>query len=50
MHIDLRMRLEGNAPISGEPTRQCSSTPVGFGQRFPSKEQRDNTGPSPILS
>jgi hypothetical protein len=32
-------------------SRQCSSTPVGFGQGFLSKEQRDNTGTSsPILS
>jgi hypothetical protein len=26
------------------PSRQCSSTPIGFGQGFPSKEQRDNSG------
>jgi len=26
------------------PSRQCSSTPVGFGQEFLSKEQCDNTG------
>jgi len=25
------------------PSRKCSSTPVGFGQGFPSKEQCDNT-------
>jgi hypothetical protein len=25
------------------PSRQCSCTPVGFGQGFLSKEQRDNT-------
>jgi hypothetical protein len=31
------------------PSRQCSSTPAGFGQRFLSKEQRDNTGASFIL-
>jgi len=29
------------------PSRQCSSTPVGFGQGFLSKEQRDNTAASP---
>jgi hypothetical protein len=27
-------------------SRQCSITPVGFGQGFLSKEQCDNTGPS----
>jgi len=31
-------------------SRKCSSTPVGFGQGFLSKEQCDNTGTSPILS
>jgi hypothetical protein len=31
------------------PSRQCSSTPVDFGQRFLTKEQCDNTGASPIL-
>ena len=29
------------------PSRQCSSTPVGFGQGFPSKEQCNNTEISP---
>jgi len=29
---------------------QCSSTPVGFGQGFLTKEQCDNTGASPLLS
>jgi len=32
------------------PSRQCSSTQVGFGEGFLYKEQRDNTGTSPILS
>ena len=32
------------------PSRQCSSTPVSFGQGFLSKEKCDNTGPSPIIS
>jgi len=32
------------------PSRQCSSTPVGFGQRFLNKEQCDNTGATSILS
>jgi len=32
------------------PSRQCSSTMVGFGQGFLSKEQYDNTAASPILS
>jgi len=31
-------------------SRQCSSTPVGFGQRFLSKEPYENTGASHILS
>jgi len=29
------------------PSRQCSSTPVGFGHGFLNKEQRDNTGAFP---
>jgi len=29
------------------PSRQCSSTPVGSGHGFLSKEQRDNTGAFP---
>jgi len=29
------------------PSRQCSSTPVGFDQAFLSKEQCDNTGANP---
>jgi hypothetical protein len=32
------------------PSRQCSSTPVGFDQGILSKEQCDNSGTSPILS
>jgi len=36
--VTLGMRSEGNAPRTGEPTvgflRQCSCTPVGFGQGF----------------
>jgi len=42
------MRSEGNAPKNGEPTvgfsvkRQCSCTPVAFGQEFLSKEQCDH--------
>jgi len=31
-------------------SRQCSSTPVGFGQGFFSQVQCDNTGASSILS
>jgi hypothetical protein len=43
------MRSEGNSQKNGEPTvgfslRQCSSTPVGFGQGFLCKEQCDNSG------
>ena len=30
--------------------RQCSSTPVGFGLEFLSKEQHDNTEASPDLA
>jgi len=30
-------------------SRQCSSTPVGSGKGFLSKEQSDNTGASPIF-
>jgi len=32
------------------PSRQCSRTPVGFGQGFLIKEQCDNTGAFPILT
>jgi len=32
------------------PSRQCSSTPVGFGHGFLSKEQCDNSWASSILS
>jgi hypothetical protein len=32
------------------PSRQCSSTPVGFGQRLPSKEQCNNITSSPTHS
>ena len=32
------------------PSRQCSSTPVGFGQGWLSKVQFDNAGESPTLS
>jgi len=48
LYIDILRRLwmwsEGNAPKNWEPTlglltRQCSSTPVGFGQGFLIKEQ-----------
>jgi len=31
------------------PSRQCSRTPVGFGQGFLSKEPCNNTGASPVL-
>jgi hypothetical protein len=30
--------------LLASPLRQCSSIPVGFGQGFLGKEQRDNTG------
>jgi hypothetical protein len=48
------MRSEGNDHKNGEPnlyspSRQCSSTPVGFGQGFVSKEQCDNTGAPPYF-
>jgi hypothetical protein len=29
------------------PSRQCFTTPVGFGQGFLSREKGDNTGASP---
>jgi hypothetical protein len=32
------------------PSRQCSSTPVGFGQRFLGNEQCDNNRAFPIFS
>ena len=52
--VALEIRSERNAPKNGEPklnspTRQCSSTPVGFGLVFLSTEQCDNIGASPIL-
>jgi len=34
----------------GSPLRQCSGTPARYGQGFLSKEQRENTEASPILS
>jgi hypothetical protein len=49
--LSLGRRSERNAKkklIS--PSRQCSITPVGFGQGVLSTEQLDNTGNSPILS
>ena len=45
--VALGMRSEGNSPKNGAATvgfsfkRQCSSTLVGFGQEFLSKEQCD---------
>jgi len=52
--IALQMRSESNTLQSGETSvyfsRQCSSTPVGFGQGFLNKEQRYNSGSSPLLS
>ena len=46
------IRSEGEAPNQQfvSLSRQCSSTTIGFGQGFPSKEKCDNTGASPILS
>jgi hypothetical protein len=49
--VALRLLSEGNVPTVENrqlisPSRQCSSTPVGFGQGFRSKEQCDNTGAS----
>ena len=40
------MRSEGKVSTSW----QCSSSPIGFGQGFLSREQCDNTGVSPIPS
>ena len=49
--VALRIQAEGNAPKMENqqlvsPSRQCSSTPAGFGQGL----RCDNTGTSPILS
>jgi len=49
------MRSELNAPKmeiqhSVSLSRQCCSTPVGFGQGLFGKEQCDDTGASPTLS
>ena len=49
------MRSEENTPKYGEPTAGFSFTTMLqhirlFGQGFPSKEERDNSGASPILS
>jgi len=46
--VALGMRSEGNARKMEKhqlvsPSPQCSSTPVGFGQRFLSTEQCPNT-------
>ena len=52
----LRLCCQGEKPQKMEnqqlvsPSRQCSSTPVGSGHGFLSKEQCDNTGESSILS
>ena len=40
-------KMENQQLVS--PSRQCTSTPVGFGRGFLTKEQCDNTGASPIL-
>jgi len=54
-YFTLEMLPEGNAPkIENHqlvfPLQQCSSTPVGFGQVFLTKEQGNNTAAPPILS
>jgi len=41
-------KMENEQLIS--PSRQCSSTPVGFGKVLLSKDQCDNTAASPILA
>jgi hypothetical protein len=41
-------KMENQQLVSS--SKQCFSTPVGFGQGFLSKEQCDNIGASPILS
>jgi hypothetical protein len=48
------MRSEGNEPKMEKqqlvsPSRQCSSTPDGYGQGFLNKEQCHNTGNSIIF-
>jgi len=40
--------MENQGAVS--PLQQCSSTAVGFGPRFLSKQQCDNTGASPCLA
>ena len=61
MHVDVLRRItdadrtkrpeKNEEPTVGFfPSRKCSSTPVAFGRGFLRKEQRDNTGASPILS
>jgi len=49
--VDLGMQSEGNVPTMDYRQlfslwRQCSSTPIGFGQGFLKKERCDNTGAS----
>jgi len=53
--VELGLLSEANGPKKGEkqlvsPSRQCSSSPVGFGQGILSKQQCDNTGASIIIS
>jgi hypothetical protein len=50
--VDVGTRSARNAPKNREPTvrfpsRQCSSTPLAFGQGFLSKEQSDNNAAPP---
>jgi hypothetical protein len=45
-----RKRPEKWTPEMVSPSRQCSSTPVGFGQAIISKEQCDNIAASPDLA
>ena len=42
--------LESENQLLVSPSRQCSWTPVDFGEGFVSKEKCDNTGASPTLS
>ena len=60
MYIDIPRRLKDTAGRKRHakwrtsswfpPSRQCSSTPVGFGHGFRIKEQCDNTAASPYSS
>ena len=51
LSVEVRRKRQGKMEKEHlvAPSRECSSTPAGFGQVFLSKEQCDNTGASPTL-